>query len=186
VQGRSYDFGSPEGSYLEQVLETPLTRHLSAAGGDKDDQDNSGSPGSVSGEVFGQPRLAPARVGQADFKALVQEAYNRRCAVTGNKIVPVLHAAHIRPVTDHGENRIDNGLLLRSDVHTLFDRGHLGIYPQKKTLLVSPHLRTEWGNSEEFYDRAMSSEKIGMPRRRVDQPNADFLTWHADTIFRAS
>jgi putative restriction endonuclease len=152
----------------------------------KDTQDDSGSPGNVPGEVFGQSRLGPVRVGQAAFKALIQEAYGRRCAVTSNKIVPVLQAAHIRPVTDRGENRIDNGLLLRSDVHTLFDRGYLGVHPQKKTLLVSPHLRADWGNGEEFYQRAISGETIGMPLRRLDQPNMDFLTWHADTVFRGS
>ena len=80
----------------------------------------------------GCPALAGA-LGQAAFKALVQEAYGRRCAVTGDKIVPVLQAAHIRPVTAEGENRVDNGLLLRSDVHTLFDRGYLGVHPDRKT-----------------------------------------------------
>lgn len=106
--------------------------------------------------------------------------------MTGNKIVPVLQAAHIRPMTDHGENRAGNGLLLRSDVHALFDCGYLGVQPQKKTLLVSQSLREDWGNGEEFYQRAVSGETIGMPRRRIDQPNADFLTWHADVVFRAS
>lgn len=63
---------------------------------------------------------------------------------SGN-IVPVLQAAHIRPVSVEGENRVDNGLLLRSDVHTLFDRGYLGVHPERKTLLVIPRLRAEWG-----------------------------------------
>lgn len=186
VQGRSYDLASPEGSYLEQVLHALVRRHLSLVPSDVPGQGDSDSAGAVLGEVFGRPRLTPVRVGQAAFKALVQEAYGRRCAVTGNKIVPVLQAAHIRPVTDHGENRVDNGLLLRSDVHALFDRGYLGVHPQKKTLLVSPCLRTEWGNGEEFYQRAASDETIGMPRRHLDQPSVDFLTWHADTVFRAS
>lgn len=43
----------------------------------------------------------------------------------GEKIPPVLQAAHIRPVTEGGRHRVDNGLLLRSDVHTLFDKGSL-------------------------------------------------------------
>jgi len=120
VRGRSYDLASPEGSYVEQVLDALLRRHLSRV------------PGVVPGEVFGQPRLTPVRVGQAAFKALVQEAYGRRCAVTGNKIVPVLQAAHIRPVTDHGENRVDNGLLLRSDVHALFDRAIWGFTRKRR------------------------------------------------------
>ncbi len=174
VRGRSYDLASSEGGYVEQVLDTLLSRHLSRV------------PGAVRGEVFGQPGLSPVRVGQVAFKALVQEAYGRRCAVTGNKIVPVLQAAHIRPVANHGENRVDNGLLLRADVHALFDRGYVGVHPQKKTLLVSPSLRADWGNGEEFYQRAVSGGTISMPRRRVDQPNADFLTWHADAVFRTS
>lgn len=186
VQGRSYDLASPEGSYLEQVLDALLRQHLSLVSDNVADQDDRNSSSAVSGEVFGPPRLARVRVGQAAFKALVQEAYGRRCAVTGNKIVPVLQAAHIRPVTDHGENRVDNGLLLRSDVHALFDRGYLGVHPRKKTLLVSSRLREDWGNGEEFYQRAMSGETIGMPRRRLDRPNTDFLTWHADTVFRVS
>jgi putative restriction endonuclease len=91
------------------------------------------------------------RVGQQAFKALVQDVYGLRCAITGDKVVPVVQAAHIRPVTDAGENRVDNGLLLRSDVHTLFDRGYLAVHPEKKTLLVSPRLHRDWGNGEEFY-----------------------------------
>jgi predicted restriction endonuclease len=81
-------------------------------------------------------RCGPVRIGQNAFKALVQEAYGRRCAVTGDKIVPVVQAAHIRPVGGEGLNRVDNGLLLRSDVHTLFDAGYAGVHPQKRTLLV--------------------------------------------------
>jgi putative restriction endonuclease len=138
VQGRSYDLSSPEGSYLEQVLDALLRRYLdliAAHGADQGDRD---SPGAVSGGIFGQSRLARVRVGQVAFKALVQEAYGRRCAVTGSKIVPVLQAAHIRPVTDHGVNRVDNGLLFRSNVHALFDRGYLGVHPRKKTCWSAP------------------------------------------------
>ncbi len=87
VQGRSYDLASSEGSYLEEVLAALLRRSSARAE----------RTGAVPGGVFGTPRLTPVRVGQAAFKALVQEAYGRRCAVTGDKIVPVLQAAHIRP-----------------------------------------------------------------------------------------
>ncbi len=176
VQGRGYESASPGGSYLQGVLAALLAR-LPV---------HSDSVSEVPGAVFGRPRLAPVRVGQAAFKALVQEAYGRRCAVTGDKIVPVLEAAHIRPVTAQGENRVDNGLLLRSDVHTLFDRGYLGVHPQRRTLMVSPRLRSEWGNGEEFYQRADSGLPLSAPTRRADQPNNDFLTWHADSIFLAS
>jgi putative restriction endonuclease len=178
VQGRSYDLASLEGSYLQDILAALL--RTDTTGGDAE------LPTAVSGEVFGAPRLSPVRLGQAAFKALVQEAYGRRCAVTGDKIVPVLQAAHIRPVTAEGENRVDNGLLLRSDVHNLFDRGYLGVHQDRQTLLVSPRLRADWGNGEEFYSRAAAGEPLRIPARRVDRPNHDFLAWHADTIFQAS
>ena len=110
-------------------------------------------------------------------------AYDRRCAITGSKIRPVLQAAHIRPVTDGGEHRLDNGLLLRSDVHTLFDHGYLGVDPRYR-LHVSPRLREEFGNGEQFYERAR--HPIALPPRRADRPSSEFLEWHLDTIFRAS
>jgi putative restriction endonuclease len=185
VQGKSYDLASPHGSYVEQVIAALFGINLGQAISPVN-MDGLDVPGFVPGEVFGDPRLSPVRLGQNAFKALVQEAYGRRCAITGDKIVPVLQAAHIRPVTDQGENRIDNGLLLRSDVHTLFDRGYLGVDPAKKTLMVSRRLRAEWGNGEEFYRRAASGEPIAMPARVADRPNAEFLTWHADTLFMAS
>jgi putative restriction endonuclease len=75
--------------------------------------------------LLGDPRLAPHRLGQQSFKAVVLDAYHRRCAISGTHIPPVLQAAHIWPVKNGGENRLANGLLLRSDVHTLFDRGYL-------------------------------------------------------------
>lgn len=179
VQGKAYDLTSSAGSYLEQVTAALFARRL-------EELLETGGPGEVPGPVLGKPALQPVRVGQNAFKALVQEAYSRRCAVTGDKIVPVLQAAHIRPVAAEGLNRVDNGLLLRSDVHTLFDSGYLSVHPQKRTLLVSPRLRQEYGNGEEFYIRAASGEPITQPARRVDRPNHDFLEWHADQVFLAS
>ncbi len=86
----------------------------------------------------------------------------------------------IRPVARDGLNRVDNGLLLRSDVHTLFDLGYLGI-SRRFELLVSPRLRQEWGNSKEFYDRAGS--RIAVPRLRANHPDHEAIEWHLDTVF---
>ena len=177
VQGKSYDLSEPEGSVIEQMLEGLLARHGWA--------DDAG-PRVVPGQVYGQDRLARVRVGQRAFQALVLDSYGRRCAVTGDKIVPVLEAAHIRGVGQGGENRLDNGLLLRSDVHTLFDRGYLSVHPDRRSLMVSPRLRSDFGNGEEFYARAASGATIALPRRRADRPAREFLEWHTDTLFKAS
>lgn len=135
------------------------------------------------GPVYGDPRLAPGRLGQQAFQAVVLGAYGRRCAITGEKIRLVLQAAHIRPLASGGEHCLDNGLLLRSDVHTLFDRGYLGV-DAKLRLLVSPRLRMEFDNGEQFYQRA--GNPIAVPERRVDRPNAEFLEWHHDEVFLSS
>jgi putative restriction endonuclease len=71
-------------------------------------------------------------------------------ALSAGLIPPVLQAAHIRPVTAGGEHRLDNGLLLRSDIHTLFDRGYLGVDP-KFRLRISPRLRADFSNGDQFY-----------------------------------
>ena len=118
----------------------------------------------------------------AGLRTRVLVAYGRRCAITGSKIQPVLQAAHIRPITVGGEHRLDNGLLLRSDAHTLFDLGYLGVDPGYR-LHVSPRLREEFGNGEQFYERA--GYPIALQTRRTDRPSSEFLEWHLDTIFKA-
>jgi putative restriction endonuclease len=174
VQGKTYDLATPStASYFEQVM-----RRLLDAPVNPDEV----PPWHRPGPAYGDPRLAPYRLGQHAFQAKVLDAYSRRCSITGDKIKPVLQAAHIRPLPAGGEHRLDNGLLLRSDVHTLFDRGYLGVDP-KYRLLVSRRLREEFGNGEQFYARA--GQTITVPERRPDRPNPEFLEWHADSVFQA-
>ncbi|WP_246017163.1 HNH endonuclease [Micromonospora pisi] len=173
VQGKSYDIGDSSTAKYFDVL---IGRLLGATV-----EVDTSSPWHRPGPVYGDPRLTPRRLGQQSFKAVVLGAYGRRCAISGEKILPVLQAAHIRPLPAGGEHRIDNGLLLRSDVHTLFDRGYLGLDPDHR-LLVSPELRREFGNGEEYYARA--GQRVHVPERPNDRPNRDFLEWHLDTIFK--
>jgi putative restriction endonuclease len=74
----------------------------------------------------------------------------------------VLQAAHIRPATASGENRIDNRLPLRSDVHTTFDDGYLAVNPSYR-LRLSLQLWDEFGNGEQFY--AQAGDAIALPER---------------------
>ena len=119
-----------------------------------------------------RPHLTPQRLPPPSAAAGPQR---HKAACTGADI-----AAHIRPVAQGGEHRLDNGLLLRSDVHTLFDRGYLGVDPQHR-LLVSPRLRAEFSNGDQFYARA--GQVIDLPERRADRPGREFLEWHLDEVF---
>jgi putative restriction endonuclease len=71
---------------------------------------------------WGEPTLIRPRLGQGAFRILVTDNYGRRCTVTGERTLPALEAAHIRPFAAHGQHDPRNGLLLRRDLHSLFDR----------------------------------------------------------------
>lgn len=133
-------------------------------------------------EMFGDPALVRRRLGQGAFRVLITDNFERRCAVTGEKTLPVLQAAHILPVTKGGQHRPDNGLLLRSDLHTLFDLGYVTVTPDFK-LAVSRELKNEWSNGRVYYE--MHNQAIRLPPRTADQPSREFLEWHRDTLFRA-
>ena len=72
------------------------------------------------------------RLGHGAFRILITDAYERRCAIAREKALPALDAAHIRPVEDGGSHRLNNGLLLKSDAHTLFDRGYITVTPEHR------------------------------------------------------
>lgn len=173
VQGKTYDLShTPDLAYFNDLVGRVLGVSVEI---------DPTQPWHLSGPTFGDPRLARGRLGQQAFQAVVLNAYSGRCAVTGDKIRPVLQAAHIRPVAAGGEHRLDNGLLLRSDVHTLFDRGYVAVDLSHR-LLVSPQLRQEFENGEELYDRA--TQPIAVPKRVLDRPNREFLEWHLDEVFQ--
>lgn len=137
---------------------------------------------SRSTEMFGDPVLVKRRLGQGAFRVVVTDNFERRCAVTGEKTLPVLEAAHILPVKKGGQHRSDNGLLLRSDLHTLFDLGYVTVTPDY-TVAVSPALRDQWSNGRVYYDTVGRS--IRLPTALSDRPSKEFLEWHRDTVFRA-
>jgi putative restriction endonuclease len=175
VQGSTFDMEQPSTRpYFDQLMSRMLGIAVEVEG-----------PWHRAGPVYGDPRLVPQRLGQRAFQGVVLSAYGYRCAITGDKIRPVLQAAHIRPLPNGGEHRLDNGLLLRSDVHTLYDRGYLGVDPGHR-LVVSPRLRAEFGNGEEFYALASSRKQIRVPDRSSDRPNREFLEWHLEEVFLAS
>lgn len=174
VQGRVYDIDELAAEHPVLVAAAQLIAPGAVTPG-------APVPLDVHQRMFGDARLQVVRLGQDAFKAVIAHNYGYHCAITGDKVRPVLEAAHILPVAAGGQHRPDNGLLLRSDMHTLYDRGYIAV-DDRYRLHVSPLLRAEFGNGDALYAKA--GEAIGVPSRRTDKPHREYLEWHMETVFR--
>lgn len=127
--------------------------------------------------------LVKGRLGQGAFRVLVTDAYQRRCAITGERTLPVLEAAHIKPYASEGPNLTQNGLLLRSDLHKLFDIGYLTVTPDYH-VEVSARIKEEYKNGREYYAHH-GQRLLVLPELTEDQPSKEFLEWHNQSRFVA-
>ena len=170
VQGKTYDADTGTGKEIFDAIQMRFRSQpvLQVQVGD----------GSVS---WSNPVAIRQRLGQGAFRILVTDSYQRRCAITGEKALPALDAAHIRPVTEEGKHRIDNGLLVRSDIHRLFDKGYVTVTPDYK-FRASRKLKDDFNNGEEYF--RLNGNSIWLPKASDAKPNREFLEWHSDTVFR--
>jgi putative restriction endonuclease len=173
VQGKSYETSSPIGSAVWSKVELLLNKYLSESSyeGEKSQlilEENEAQ--------YGTSLLKKIRLGQGAFRVLVTDAYDKRCSITGEKTLPVLEAAHIKPYALSGPNFISNGLLLRSDMHKLFDAGYITITKDYK-VEVSKRIREEFQNGKEYY-QYHGKGLIHLPDRSIDKPNERFIEWH--------
>jgi putative restriction endonuclease len=129
---------------------------------------------------FGAPQTILPRLGQGSFRILITDVYRRTCAMSGSHVLHVLDAAHIKPYSKGGEHAVNNGLLLRQDLHTLFDRGYLTVTPEYK-IEVSQRIKEEFNNGKEYY--AMHGTKLGVPESIAFLPDSSLLKWHNERIF---
>ena len=173
VQGKTYDLHAEPGRTLWSQLENAIR----APGAAPHWPAEWGEPGAPR---YGEPTPVRPRLGQGSFRILVTDAYDRRCAVTAERVLPVLEAAHIRPYASGGEHRVDNGLLLRSDLHTLFDRGYLTVTPTLE-LEVSRRIREDFENGRDYY--ALHGGRIREPAEPGQRPSAEFLRWHNEEAY---
>lgn len=142
VQGKTYDLEKSPGKELWAALQNAVSARLLVS------TQRTVSDGTVQ-RMFSEPVLTRRRLGQGAFRVLVTDTYARRCAITGEHTLLVLEAAHIKPVMLGGQHEITNGLLLRSDVHTLFDRGYVTVTPDFK-FRVSRRLDKDWRNGKVY------------------------------------
>lgn len=129
---------------------------------------------------FGAPTLIAPRLGQGAFRIAVTEAYGRQCALSGGKVLPALDAAHIKPYGEGGEHAKSNGILLRKDIHSVFDAGYATIDTSYR-FVVSDKVREVFNNGEEY--RRLHGAAMRLPRNPLDRPDPELLRWHNEHRF---
>jgi putative restriction endonuclease len=164
--GKGYETSSGDGRLLWEKLNA---RMASPLGGLAESQ-----------AKYGEPKIVLPRLGQGAFRILVTDRYARRCAVTGERTLPALDAAHIRPYAEGGNHEVPNGLLLRRDVHSLFDRGYVTISPDHR-FIVSRRIKEEFENGRHYY--AMHGSPVAVPDHADSRPRAELLSWHNEQKF---
>jgi hypothetical protein len=115
------------------------------------------------GKTFKMRKLAN-RLGQRKFREALLAAYEGTCAVSGSTEVSALQAAHICPYDGSKTNSVQNGILLRADIHNLFDLGLIGIDPKTYIVIVSNRI------TDPTY-RAYDNTKIKLPEKKRQQPS---------------
>jgi putative restriction endonuclease len=173
VVGKTYDLTKGEGARIwRQCYELGIMKRPDLA--------PTGDTPPNSEDRFGPPVEVRQRIGQGSFRMKVVDAYGRACAVTTEHSLPVLEAAHIKPYAQDGNHEVSNGVLLRSDLHRLFDRGYVTIDPDFK-FRVSGQLREQWQNGRVYYE--LNERPIQLPKNEVMQPRRELLEWHRDEIY---
>ena len=131
---------------------------------------------------FGKPQIVLPRLGQGLFRILVTDAYSRRCAITGERTLPVLEAAHIKPYSLVKRHELSNGILMRSDLHKLFDEGYLTVDPKDRSVVVSKRIKEEFENGKDYYK--LEGQVLRQPNELWAKPSQDNLEFHAYNVFR--
>ncbi len=178
VQGKSYESESLIGKSLWSKIETLLEKYLQPAPAVKYESQLIQEPEAL----YGKGILTRVRLGQGAFRVLVTDAYTRRCSVTGERTLPVLEAAHIKPYAVAGPHAISNGLLLLSDVHKLFDTGYLTITSNHKTE-VSRRIKEEYENGKEYY-QFHGKSLLYLPIEITNRPKTEFIQWHNENVYK--
>jgi putative restriction endonuclease len=118
------------------------------------------------------------------FRRVILDAYDRRCAVTGLKLIngggrAEVDAAHIRPVEANGPDTINNGIALSGTAHWMFDRGLIGLSDDLE-ILISRQV-----NDRESIRALINRTGSALAPHRISQrPHPHFLSWHRENCFK--
>jgi len=177
VPGKGYDSETGTGTVLWEAVCERLKRSPGSLL-----EEGTATVAAIESGGFGRPQIILPRLGQGLFRIVVTDAYSRRCAITGERTLPVLEAAHIKPYALAKRHEVPNGLLLRSDLHRLFDDGYLTVDPQNRQVVVSKRIKEEFDNGKDYYK--LEGQVLREPLEPWARPSLENLEYHAYNVFR--
>ena len=178
VQGKSYDTTTEIGKKLWEKVELILHQYKLF---ERKESSKSQLILAEPEAEYTKKYLMKVSLGQGAFRVQLTDAYHRRCSITGEKTLPVLEAAHIKPFSESGPNHIANGILLRADIHKLYDSGYLTFTNDYK-VEVSHKIKEEFENGREYY-RLHGHELLILPKNSLNKPNSNYIEWHNNNIY---
>lgn len=177
VQGKSYSVETIEGNTIWNKIQELLQKYLYQS---PDQEKNQLVLEDTEAPLYGLALQKKVRLGQSAFRVMVTDAYRRKCTISGEKTLPVLEAAHIKKYSESGPHLISNSLLLRSDIHKLFDAGYITITTDLK-VEISKKIKEEYENGREYY-KFHGNELFHLPQKEKDRPEKKFIEWHNNTF----
>lgn len=180
VQGKTYDFQTIIGKQLWDTVEEKINKYKSLS--KQTELKNQLVLEPQEDARYGKEILSRVRLGQSAFRVLIMDAYARRCSVSGERTLPALEAAHIKPYDKSGPHYVSNGLLLRADIHKLFDKGYLTL-TKRFNIEVSGRIKEEFDNGRDYYKYHGESLKY-LPSREFDRPGSQFIEWHNNNVYK--
>ncbi|MFC1530587.1 HNH endonuclease [Gemmatimonadota bacterium] len=174
-RGRSYELASDDGRQLWQQVSDRIHSRIAT------EPIVAEAPDFTFKSGFTEPVLQPRRVGQGTFRAVILDVYHRRCAITQERALPTLDAAHIRDYSEVPLHYVQNGILLRADIHRLFDKGYLTVTPDYR-VEVSHRIHDDFDNGENYIK--LTGRQLSVPEQPDLQPSPEILTWHNENRYR--
>jgi hypothetical protein len=126
---------------LNLLIDAMKTGELESFNSGKE-EDEKVANANIDGKVM---REITVRRGQPEFRNALVKAYDGKCCISGCRVISVLEAAHIIPHAVEVNYGVLNGLLLRADLHTLYDLNQIGVNGKGEVVISNSLVDTEYG-----------------------------------------
>lgn len=127
--------------------------------------------------------LTDGGVRERNFQRTVLRAYNKRCAISGLRLINgggrvEASAARIRPSDRGGPDAASNGIALSGTMRWMFERGLVGL-DEDMTIMVS----RQSNDPDSIRSMINKTGRLKLPTRTSEWPGPEFLMWHRENRF---